>query len=33
MTADSIRSFSTWFAAFFVSVLLVTASTSTAFVA
>jgi hypothetical protein len=33
MTADSIRNFSTWFAAFFVSALLVVASTSTPFVA
>jgi hypothetical protein len=33
MTADAIRSFSTWFAALFVSALLVAASTSTPFVA
>jgi hypothetical protein len=33
MTGDSIRNFSTWFAAFFVSALLVAASTSTPFVA
>jgi hypothetical protein len=33
MTADSIRNFSTWFAALFVSALLVAASTSAPFVA